>query len=74
MMFANATNINRKFGGAKPRDLQFCGPFLEMFFSSVVCHLKFTREPQSEPRPNRSRSFETQPSQQQKPGAGCSDR
>jgi hypothetical protein len=33
MKFANATNLNRKSGGAKPRDLRFCGPFLEMFFS-----------------------------------------
>jgi hypothetical protein len=31
MWFINATNINRKSGGAKPRDLQFRGPFLEMF-------------------------------------------
>ena len=27
--FANATNLNRKSGGAKPRDLRFCGPLLE---------------------------------------------
>ena len=32
MRFANATNLDRKSGGAKPRDLQFRGPFLEMFF------------------------------------------
>src|SRR5258708_30016862 len=25
MKFANATNLNRKSGGAKPRDLRFCG-------------------------------------------------
>jgi hypothetical protein len=29
MKFANATNLNRKYGGAKPRDLRFRGPFLE---------------------------------------------
>jgi len=28
MEFANATNLNRKSGGAKPRDLQFRGPIL----------------------------------------------
>ena len=28
MKFANATNLNRKSGGAKPRDLRFRGPFL----------------------------------------------
>ena len=32
MKIANATKLNRKSGGAKPRDLQFRGPFLEMFF------------------------------------------
>jgi hypothetical protein len=30
--FANATKFNRKSGGAQPRDLQFSGPLLEMFF------------------------------------------
>jgi len=35
MRFANATNINRKSGGAKPRDLQFRGPLLEMFFDGA---------------------------------------
>jgi hypothetical protein len=29
MKFANATNLNRKSGGAKPSDLRFRGPFLE---------------------------------------------
>jgi hypothetical protein len=29
MKFANATNLNRKSGGAKPRDLRFRGPLLE---------------------------------------------
>jgi hypothetical protein len=29
MKFANATNLNRKSGGAKSRDLQFRGPLLE---------------------------------------------
>ena len=29
MKFANATNFNRKSGGAKPRDLRFRGPLLE---------------------------------------------
>ena len=29
---ANATKLHRKSGGAKPRDLRFRGPFLEMFF------------------------------------------
>jgi hypothetical protein len=29
MKFANATNLNRKPGGAKPRDLRFRGPLLE---------------------------------------------
>jgi hypothetical protein len=32
MKFANATHTNRKSDGAKPRDLQFSGPFLEMLF------------------------------------------
>jgi hypothetical protein len=30
MKFANATKFRRKSG--KPRDLQFSGPFMEMFF------------------------------------------
>jgi len=38
MSFVNAVNINRKSGGAKPRDLQFRGPFLEMFFVTTVWH------------------------------------
>jgi hypothetical protein len=29
MRFANAIDINRKSGGAKPRDLRFRGPLLE---------------------------------------------
>ena len=29
MKFANATHLNRKSGGAKPRDLGFRGPLLE---------------------------------------------
>ena len=29
MKFANATNLNRKSGGAKRADLQFRGPLLE---------------------------------------------
>jgi hypothetical protein len=32
MRSVNATKFHRKSGGAKPRDLQFRGPFLEMFF------------------------------------------
>jgi hypothetical protein len=32
MKFANATNLNRKSGVAKWRDLRFGGPFLEMLF------------------------------------------
>jgi hypothetical protein len=39
--FANATNIHRKSGGAKPRDLQFRGPLLEMFRQSVWRGLQF---------------------------------
>jgi hypothetical protein len=29
MRFVNAIKFDRKSGGAKPRDLQFRGPFLE---------------------------------------------
>jgi hypothetical protein len=32
MRSVNATNFHRKSGGAKPRDLRFHGPFVEMFF------------------------------------------
>jgi hypothetical protein len=32
MMSTSATNPHRKSGGPKRRDLQFSGPFLEMFF------------------------------------------
>ncbi len=31
MKSANAIKVHRKFGEAEPRDLQFRGPFLEMF-------------------------------------------
>jgi hypothetical protein len=31
MKFTKATNTNRKSGVAEGRDLQFCGPFLEVF-------------------------------------------
>jgi hypothetical protein len=34
MKCINAMNLNRKFGGAQPRDLQFSGPFVGMFFRS----------------------------------------
>ncbi len=34
MKYTNATKVNRKSGVAKWRDLQFYGPFLEMFFDS----------------------------------------
>jgi hypothetical protein len=38
MRYANAIQVNRKSGGAQPRDLQFRGPFLEMFFrQSIAC-------------------------------------
>jgi hypothetical protein len=32
MRFATATRFHRKSGGAKPRDLRFNGPIMEMFF------------------------------------------
>ena len=32
MLFASATNLHRKSGGAERRDLRFYGPFVEMFF------------------------------------------
>jgi hypothetical protein len=32
MRAVNATKFHRKFGGAKPRDLQFRGPFFETWF------------------------------------------
>jgi hypothetical protein len=32
MRSVNATKFHRKSGGAKPRDLRFGGPFVEMFF------------------------------------------
>jgi hypothetical protein len=35
MRSVNATKFHRKSGGAKPRDLQLYGPFLEMFFDRV---------------------------------------
>ena len=35
MMFANATNVYRKSGGAERRDLRFYGPFVEMFFDGT---------------------------------------
>jgi hypothetical protein len=31
MKYINVTNSYRKSGGAEPRDLQFCGPLMEMF-------------------------------------------
>ena len=31
MMLINATDLDRKSGGAQWRDLRFSGPFLEMF-------------------------------------------
>ena len=33
MKYDNATKYHRKSGGAKPRDLRFYGPVLEMFFN-----------------------------------------
>jgi hypothetical protein len=36
MKSVNATKFHRKSGGAKPRDLRFRGPFLEMFFVTTV--------------------------------------
>jgi hypothetical protein len=36
MRSVNATRFHRKSGGAKPRDLQFHGPFLEMFFARYL--------------------------------------
>jgi hypothetical protein len=35
MRSASATNLHRKSGGAKPRDLRFSGPFLEVFFDGA---------------------------------------
>jgi hypothetical protein len=32
MRSVHATRFHRKFGGAKPGDPQFRGPFVEMFF------------------------------------------
>jgi hypothetical protein len=32
MMFINATDLDRKSGGAQWRDLRFSGPLSEMFF------------------------------------------
>jgi hypothetical protein len=34
MKCTNATKFHRKSGVAQWRDLQFCGPLLEMFFST----------------------------------------
>jgi hypothetical protein len=41
MRFVNANKFHRKSGGAKPRDLQFRGPFLETlnFILKQICHL-----------------------------------
>jgi hypothetical protein len=36
MKCTNATKVNRKSGVAQWRDLQFRGPFLEMFFERSV--------------------------------------
>jgi hypothetical protein len=41
MRSVNATKFHRKSGGAKPRDLQFRGPLLEMFSTErtrISCH------------------------------------
>jgi hypothetical protein len=35
MQLVEAATPDRKSGGAQPRDLQFRGPFLEMFFDSA---------------------------------------
>jgi hypothetical protein len=49
-MFANATKFNRKSGGAQPRDLQFSGPFLEMFFDRADWRdLRFLSSPRAKP-------------------------
>jgi len=36
MKCISATKFHRKSGGAQWRDLQFCGPLLEMFFDRSV--------------------------------------
>jgi hypothetical protein len=36
MRSVNATKFHWKSGGAKPRDLQFRGPFLGMFFGRAI--------------------------------------
>jgi hypothetical protein len=39
MKCINAMNLNRKSGGAQPRDLRFSGPFLDMFFETSIGNL-----------------------------------
>ena len=43
MKCTNAIKFHRKSGGAQPRDLQFPGPFLEMFFDRAVMGLRPTQ-------------------------------
>ncbi len=40
MWFEEPTDLNRKPGGAQPRDLQFCGPVLGIFFAEAVWTLR----------------------------------
>ena len=47
MMFDNATNLYRKFGVAKRRDLRFRGPFDEMFFDGAKRFTDLSGEQQS---------------------------
>src|SRR5579863_8741010 len=47
MMLDNATNLYRKFGVAKRRDLRFRGPFVEMFFDGAKRLTDLSREQRS---------------------------
>jgi hypothetical protein len=38
--FEEPTDLNGKPGEAKPRDLRFCGPFLEMFFDRALMQVQ----------------------------------
>jgi hypothetical protein len=46
MKCISATKFHRKSGGAKWRDLQFCGPLMEMFSDRCVAYCR-TRKPYS---------------------------
>jgi hypothetical protein len=35
----SATKFHRKSGGARPRDLQFRGPFVEMFSTTRISYI-----------------------------------